>query len=159
MVKGGIFSVIPSMLFYCVYWKKFEMGSLQYQMVGSELLTCELLANLYQDRTPSSNFQARICTKMSSYSKKFVASFIRDYIGPYSQPKSIVKLFDTSLQEVKVQAMSPYDTYTTISINPYTLEERLNTYQVVPLSGYGLEAVVVHSSPPLRCPYVVINVE
>ena len=98
-------------------------------------------------------------SKMSSYSKKFVASFIRDYIGPYSQPKSIVKLFDTSLQEVKVQAMSPYDTYTTISINPYTLEERLNTYPVVPLSGYGLEAVVVYSSPPLRCPYVVINVE
>ena len=98
-------------------------------------------------------------SKMSSYSKKFVASFIRDYIGPYSQPKSIVKLFDTSLQEVKVQAMSPYDTYTTISINPYTLEERLNTYPVVPLSGYGLEAVVVHSSPPHRYPYVVINVE
>ena len=97
---------------------------------------------------------------MSSYSKKFVASFIRDYIGPYSQPKSIVKLFDTSLQEVKVQAMSPYDTYTTISINPYTLEERLNTYPVVALSGhFGLEAVVVYSSPPLRCPYVVINVE
>jgi hypothetical protein len=81
---------------------------------------------------------------MSSYSKKFVTSFLRDSVN--ARPLSIVRLFEP-LREVKVVEPN-FDTYTTININPYTLEEQLMMYPVV----------VIHSVPS-GCPYTVIDVE
>ena len=92
---------------------------------------------------------------MASFSKKFVSNFLRDSVN--ARPMSIVRLFETPLSEVKVVEpnfpegeawLSPYDTYTVININPYTLEEQLIMYPVV----------VVHSVPS-GCPYTVIDVE
>lgn len=62
------------------------------------------------------------------------------------RPYSIVKLFDTPLNEVNVVDLN-INTYTVITINPYTLEEELKTYPVV----------LVHQSPR-GCPYTVINI-
>ncbi len=86
-------------------------------------------------------------SKMSSYSKKFVSSFLRDSVN--ARPMSIVRLFEP-LREVKVhpQGETNFNSYTAISINPYTLEEQLILYPVV----------VVHSAPT-GCPYTVIDVE
>jgi hypothetical protein len=81
---------------------------------------------------------------MSSYSKKFVTSFLRDSVN--ARPLSIVRLFEP-LREVKVVEPN-FDTYTAININPYTLEEQLMMYPVV----------VIHSAPS-GCPYTVIDVE
>lgn len=84
-------------------------------------------------------------SKMSSYSKKFVTSFLRDSINTRSL--SVVKLFEP-LKEVKVhQTEANFNSYTVINIDPYTLEEQLIMYPMV----------VVHSSP--GCPYTVIDVE
>jgi hypothetical protein len=80
---------------------------------------------------------------MSSFSKKFVTSFLRDSVN--TRPLSIVRLFEP-LREVKVVEPN-FDTYTAISIDPYTMEEQLILYPVV----------VIHSSP--GCPYTVIDVE
>jgi hypothetical protein len=91
------------------------------------------------------------------FSKKFVSSFIRDSIG--ARPMSVVRLFDP-LREVKVlpagepnflkdeALLSPYETYSVININPYTLEEQLIIYPVV----------VVHQTPGRPAP-VVIDIE
>jgi len=81
---------------------------------------------------------------MSSFSKKFVSSFLRDSVNARSL--SVVRLFEP-LKEVKVVEPN-FDTYTAININPYTLEEQLIMYPVV----------VVHSAPS-GCPYTVIDVE
>lgn len=63
--------------------------------------------------------------RMSSYSKKFVTSFIRDSINiQQNRSVSIVKLFPGHIT-------NPYETYTTININPYTMEEQLSIYPVV----------------------------
>jgi len=95
-------------------------------------------------------------SKMSSYSKKFVTSFLRDTVGAQSSPTgglvrqmSIVKLFDTyALQEVKVHEPN-LETYTAINIEPYsyTLEEQLVLYP----------SVIVHKWPVNQ--NVVIDVE
>jgi hypothetical protein len=86
---------------------------------------------------------------MSSYSKKFVTSFLRDTINV--RPFSLVRLFETTpLQEVKVHPVGEpnFETYTVVTINPYTLEEQLIMYPVV----------VVHQSAS-GCPYTVIDIE
>ncbi len=83
-------------------------------------------------------------SKMSSYSKKFVSSFLRDSVS--TRPLSVVRLFEP-LKEVKVVEPN-FDTYTVVNINPYTLEEQLMMYPVV----------VIHSAPS-GCPYTVIDVE
>lgn len=82
---------------------------------------------------------------MSSFSKKFVTTFLRDNVN--ARPFSIVRLFESPLKEVKVIEPN-FDTYTAISINPYTLEEQLIMYPVV----------VVHQAPT-GCPYTVIDIE
>ncbi len=101
-------------------------------------------------------FQAAFqVSKMSSYSKKFVTSFLRDSVSMRSM--SLVKLFpmgealqspydNYSLQEVKVVEPN-YDTYTVITINPITMEEQLSTYPVV----------VIHKMP--GAPNTVIDIE
>ncbi len=70
---------------------------------------------------------------MSAYSKKFVTSFLRDSVNV--RPLSLVRLFETPLQEVKVvPAAEPnFDTHTAVNINPYTytLEEQLVLYPTV----------------------------
>jgi hypothetical protein len=84
---------------------------------------------------------------MSSYSKKFVTSFLRDTVG--ARQMSIVKLFDTyALQEVKVHEPN-FDTYTAINIDPYTMEEQLMLYP----------AIVVHYQPRGFQQNVVIDIE
>ena len=102
-----------------------------------------------------------------SFSKKFVTSVIRDSV--YAYPVSIVKLFEP-LKEVKVHhlpypkgeaQLSPYETYTAVNINPYTLEEQLMMYPVVaPLNNMPicapLSAVVIHNPPR---GHLVIDVE
>lgn len=80
---------------------------------------------------------------MSSYSKKFVSSFLRDSIN--SRQMSIIKLFEP-LREVKVVEPN-FDTYTVINMNPYTLEEQLIMYPIV----------VVHQTA--GCPNTVIDIE
>ena len=82
---------------------------------------------------------------MSSYSKKFVTSFLRDSVNV--RPLSRVSLFP--LQEVKVvPAGEPnFDTYTVISINQITMEEQLSIYPVV----------VIHKMP--GAPNTVIDIE
>lgn len=81
---------------------------------------------------------------MSSYSKKFVTSYLRDAVNVRSL--SLLRLFDNySLQEVKV--VEPYDTYTVVTINPLTLEEQLSIYPVV----------VIHKMP--GCLNTVIDIE
>jgi hypothetical protein len=84
---------------------------------------------------------------MASFSKKFVTSFLRDSVN--ARPISIVRLFESPLQEVKViPGNEPnFNSYTAIKIDPYTMEEQLIMYPVV----------MVHSSPV--CPYTVIDVE
>jgi hypothetical protein len=94
-------------------------------------------------------------SKMSSYSKKFVTSFLRDSVNV--RPLSLTRLFDSySLQEVKVvepnfpkgeALLSPYDTYTVVTMNPITLEEQLSIYPVV----------VIHKMP--GAPNTVIDIE
>jgi len=92
---------------------------------------------------------------MSSYSKKFVTSFLRDSVSMRSI--SLVKLFpmgealqspydNYSLQEVKVVEPN-YDTYTVITMNPITMEEQLSIYPVV----------VIHTMP--GAPNTVIDIE
>jgi hypothetical protein len=82
---------------------------------------------------------------MSSYSKKFVSSFLRDSVNARSL--SIVRLFESPLKEVKIIEPN-FDSYTVINIDPYTLEEQLIMYPMV----------VVHQSPS-GCPYTVIDIE
>lgn len=80
---------------------------------------------------------------MSSYSKKFVTSFLRDTVG--ARQMSIVKLFDTyALQEVKVHEPN-FDTYTAINIEPYsyTLEEQLVLYPTVIVHKWPINQNVV----------------
>lgn len=91
---------------------------------------------------------------MASYSKKFLTRFLRDSINPQA-PASLVRLFDSNV--FQPPQMNPYDTYTVININPYTIEEQLTTYPVAPLSA-GLEIVVVYSPSPVR-EYIIIDVE
>jgi hypothetical protein len=82
---------------------------------------------------------------MSSYSKKFVTSFLRDSVNV--RPLSLVRLFDSyPLQEVKVVEPN-YDTYTVVTMNPLTLEEQLSIYPVV----------VIHKMP--GAPNTVIDIE
>jgi hypothetical protein len=83
---------------------------------------------------------------MSSYSKKFVTSFLRDSVSVRSM--SLVKLFPMgeALQEVKVVEPN-YDTYTVITMNPITMEEQLSIYPVV----------VIHTMP--GAPNTVIDIE
>ncbi len=82
---------------------------------------------------------------MSSYSKKFVASFLRDSVNV--RPMSLVRLFDSyPLQEVKVVEPN-FDTYTVVTMNPITLEEQLSIYPVV----------VIHKMP--GAPNTVIDIE
>jgi hypothetical protein len=82
---------------------------------------------------------------MSSYSKKFVTSFLRDSVNV--RPMSLVRLFDSyPLQEVKVVEPN-FDTYTVVTINPLTLEEQLSIYPVV----------VIHRMP--GSPNTVIDIE
>lgn len=92
-----------------------------------------------------------------SFSKKFVSSFLRDSMA--ARPISLVRLFESPASEridVKVHQMAPYETYTAISINPYTLEEQLMLYPVVaPLNNMPL-SVVVHQ--PERN-HILIDVE
>ncbi len=88
-----------------------------------------------------------------SFSKKFVSSFLRDSVAV--RPVSLVRLFETPI-DVKVHQAPPYETYTAININPYTLEEQLMLYPVVaPLNNMPL-SVVVHNPPR---GYVAIDVE
>ena len=71
--------------------------------------------------------------------------------SPYEPLKEVTSPYGTvsPTQCVEVKVVEPnFDTYTVISINPYTLEEQLMLYPVV----------VVHSSPS-GCPYTVIDVE
>jgi hypothetical protein len=79
------------------------------------------------------------------FSKRFVSSFLRDAVS--ARPVSVVRLFETPLSEVKVlPAGEPnFETYTVISINPYTLEEQLMLYPVV----------VVHQTPGYPAPTVI----
>jgi len=79
------------------------------------------------------------------FSKKFVTSFLRDAVS--ARPVSVVRLFETPLQEVKVHpAGEPnMETYTVVNINPYTLEEQLMLYPVV----------VVHKTPGYPAPTVI----
>jgi hypothetical protein len=77
------------------------------------------------------------------FSKKFVTSFLRDAVN--ARPVSLVRLFETPLTEVKVHEMSPYETYSVININPYTLEEQLMLYPIV----------VVHKTPGYPAPTVI----
>ena len=82
---------------------------------------------------------------MSSYSKKFVSSFLRDSINV--RPLSLARLFDGyPLQEVKVVEPN-FDTYTVVTMNPITLEEQLSIYPVV----------VIHKMP--GSPNTVIDIE
>ncbi len=82
---------------------------------------------------------------MSSYSKKFVTSFLRDSVNV--RPMSLVRLFDSyPLQEVKVVEPN-FDTYTVVTMNPITLEEQLSIYPVV----------VIHKMP--GAPNTVIDIE
>ena len=82
---------------------------------------------------------------MSSYSKKFVTSFLRDSVNV--RPLSLVRLFDSyPLQEVKVVEPN-FDTYTVVTMNPITLEEQLSIYPVV----------VIHKMP--GSPNTVIDIE
>ena len=84
-------------------------------------------------------------SKMYSYSKKFVTSFLRDSVNV--RPMSLVRLFDSyPLQEVKVVEPN-FDTYTVVTINPLTLEEQLSIYPVV----------VIHRMP--GSPNTVIDIE
>ena len=76
------------------------------------------------------------------FSKRFVSSFLRDAVS--ARPVSVVRLFETPLSEVKVQEPN-FETYTVISINPYTLEEQLMLYPVV----------VVHQTPGYPAPTVI----
>ena len=78
------------------------------------------------------------------FSKKFVSSFLRDSVS--ARPMSVVRLFDP-LREVKIHEPN-FETYSVISINPYTLEEQLILYPVV----------VVHQTPGHPAP-VVIDIE
>jgi hypothetical protein len=101
---------------------------------------------------------------MASYSKKFVTSFFHDLVGTRSL--SVVKLFETPLHEVKIILgdETNFNTYTALIINPYTMEEELIMYPVIPHSGglplpIGLEVVVVHTSPPPARYHTVINIE
>ena len=81
---------------------------------------------------------------MASFSKKFVTTFLRDSVN--TRPMSVVRLFESPLSEVKVVEPN-FDTYTVITINPYTLEEQLIMYPTV----------VVHQTP--GCPNVIIDIE
>ena len=89
-----------------------------------------------------------------SFSKKFVSSFLRDSMA--ARPVSIVRLFESPASEridVKVHHL-PYETYTAINVNPYTLEEQLMLYPVVCLSGSqplsrGQEVVAPLNNMPL----------
>jgi hypothetical protein len=82
---------------------------------------------------------------MSSYSKKFVTSFLRDSVNV--RPLSLARLFDSyPLQEVKVVEPN-FDTYTVITMNPVTLEEQLSIYPVV----------IIHKMP--GAPNTVIDIE
>jgi hypothetical protein len=83
---------------------------------------------------------------MSSYSKKFVTSMMRDTLS--ARPLSIVRLFESPLQEVKIHEPN-FETYTAINIEPYsyTLEEQLVLYP----------SVIVHKWPVNQ--NVVIDVE
>jgi hypothetical protein len=85
---------------------------------------------------------------MSSFSKKFVTSFLRDNVN--ARPFSIVRLFESPLKEVKVIPGGElnFNNYTVINIDPYTLEEQLIMYPMV----------VVHQAPS-GCPYTVIDIE
>jgi hypothetical protein len=76
------------------------------------------------------------------FSKRFVSTFLRDAVS--ARPVSVVRLFETPLSEVKVQEPN-FETYTVISINPYTLEEQLMLYPVV----------VVHQTPGYPAPTVI----
>lgn len=79
---------------------------------------------------------------MSSYSKKFVTSMMRDAIS--ARPLSMVRLFETPLQEVKIHEPN-FDTYTAITINPYnyTVEEQLMLYPTVVVHKWPLPQNVV----------------
>ncbi len=92
----------------------------------------------------------------SGFAKKFVSSFLRDSVNTQSSPAgaaslvramSIVRLFESPLQEVKVIEPN-FDSYTAIRIDPYTLEEQLIMYPMV---------VVVHNQPVSSS--VIIDVE
>lgn len=91
-----------------------------------------------------------------SFSKKFVSSFLRDSMA--ARPVSIVRLFESPASEridVKVHHL-PYETYTAINVNPYTLEEQLMLYPVVaPLNNMPL-SVVVHQP---QSNHLIIDVE
>jgi hypothetical protein len=93
-----------------------------------------------------------------SFSKKFVSSFLRDSVS--ARPVSIVRLFESPVPQERVDVKVhhlPYETYTAINMNPYTLEEQLMMYPVVaPLNNMPLSAVVIHN--PSRG-YVAIDVE
>jgi hypothetical protein len=84
-------------------------------------------------------------SKMASFSKKFVSSFLRDSVN--TRAMSIVRLFESPLQEVKVVEPN-FDSYTAIRIDPYTLEEQLIMYPMV---------VVVHNQPVSSS--IIIDVE
>ncbi len=79
------------------------------------------------------------------FSKKFFSSFIKDTLSVQTRSMSIIRLFETPLQEVKV--VSDYEKYTVINIDSYTLEEQVILYPVV----------LVHT--PVECPHTVIDME
>lgn len=79
------------------------------------------------------------------FSKKFFSSFMKDSLSVQTRSLSIIRLFETPLQEVKV--VSDYEKYTVINIDSYTLEEQVILYPVV----------LVHT--PVECPYTVIDME
>lgn len=100
----------------------------------------------------SKSFDLRSYSKMS-FSKKFVSSVFRDSMS--ARPLSVVRLFDP-LREVKVHELIPYETYTAINMNPYTLEEQLMMYPLVaPLNNMPL-SVSVHQLPRS---HIIIDVE
>jgi disulfide oxidoreductase YuzD len=66
--------------------------------------------------------------KMTSYSKKFISTFLRDSIH--------MRYMIHPLKVTEIQ-MKPYDTQTAITINPYTIEEEVLIYPVV----------IVHNMP------------
>ncbi len=95
------------------------------------------VASLIQVVNPSS--------KSKMFSKRFFSGFMKDSLSVQSRSMSIVRLFETPLQEVKV--VSDYEKYTVINIDSYSLEEQVIIYPVV----------LVHT--PVECPHTVIDVE
>lgn len=95
------------------------------------------VAPLIQAVNPSS--------KSKMFSKRFFSGFMKDSLSVQSRSLSIIRLFETPLQEVKV--VSDYEKYTIINIDSYSLEEQVIIYP----------DIIVHTQ--VECPYTVIDVE